>query len=242
MPGDKQNRDDWNLCQRAWKALVERHGDNPAATDFTPREFVVVAVWTVSGIVGNGGFEYLFESDLPGDLDYQLSLAAFRMIGCDEAVAAFEGALRLFPGGSVPRDCAERARAFAATSEDVRTRLATRFWAADEDMVTKLAAYIRRELPTGRLRADFNGVFRDVLCLSHSDECLDESGASVTLKAGMVVTAFDDDVDEAGQRDDLLATGIVEPAPDWLSCRGSRWVLRLDERGVRHESDDRKGG
>jgi hypothetical protein len=90
-----------------------------------------------------------------------------------------------------------------------------------------------------RLRADFNGVFSEVLCLSHNDECIDDAGASVKLRAGMVVTAFDEDANEAGERDDLLATGVVEPAPDWLRCRGSRWVLRIDDRGLRHESDDR---
>jgi hypothetical protein len=30
---------------------------------------------------------------------------------------------------------------------------------------------------------------------------------------------------------------VVERAPDWLACRGSKWVLRIDERGLRHESD-----
>jgi hypothetical protein len=53
----------------------------------------------------------------------------------------------------------------------------------------------------------------------------------------MELTAFDQDVDEDGQRDNLLASGMVEPSPVWLACNGSRWVLRLDQRGVRHESD-----
>jgi hypothetical protein len=44
-------------------------------------------------------------------------------------------------------------------------------------------------------------------------------------------------VDEDGQRDNLLASGTVEPSPAWLTCNGSRWALRLDHRGVRHESD-----
>jgi hypothetical protein len=88
------------------------------------------------------------------------------------------------------------------------------------------------------VRGDFNGVFRDVMCLSHTDECVDPTGEPVHLVAGMIVTAFDDDTDEGGKRDNLLATGVVEPAPDWLQCRGSRWVLRFDARGVRHESDD----
>jgi hypothetical protein len=91
-----------------------------------------------------------------------------------------------------------------------------------------------------QLRADFNGLFGEVLCLSHSDTCEDETGAQVQLQAGMLVTAFDDDVDEQGQPDKLIASGVVEPSPPWLTCRGSRWVLRLDEHRVRHESDLRR--
>jgi hypothetical protein len=88
-----------------------------------------------------------------------------------------------------------------------------------------------------RLRADFNGLFSEVLCLSHSDSAPDEHGNPVLLRAGMVVTAFNDDVDDEGRADKLIASGVVEPAPEWLSCRGSRWVLRIDDAGVRHESD-----
>ncbi len=92
-------------------------------------------------------------------------------------------------------------------------------------------------MTTQRLRADFNGLFGELLCLSHSDSCADESGTEVRLEAGMIVTAFDEDSDDRGQRDDLMASGIVERSPDWLACKGSRWVLRIDERGVRHQSD-----
>jgi len=87
-----------------------------------------------------------------------------------------------------------------------------------------------------RLRADFNGLFGDILCLSHSDTCLDETGAQVTLRAGMIVTAFDEDVEE-GKPDDLIASGTVEPSPDWLVCNGSKWCLKIDTDGVRHQSD-----
>ena len=52
----------------------------------------------------------------------------------------------------------------------------------------------------------------------------------------MHLTAFEEDVDEDGQRDNLMASGTVERSPEWLGCHGSRWALRLDERGVRHES------
>lgn len=91
------------------------------------------------------------------------------------------------------------------------------------------------ELPAAvpKVYADFNGLFDGgkVLCLSHGDSCRDESGAEVQLHAGMIVTAYDVDEDERGVRDDLIATGIVQPSPNWLRCRGSRWVLMIDERG-----------
>jgi hypothetical protein len=92
-------------------------------------------------------------------------------------------------------------------------------------------------LQSPRLCADFNGFFGELLCLSHSEVCKDENGAEVSLKPGMVVTAFDNDEDQNGSRDDLIATGTVEASPQWLQCRGSRWVLRIDENGIRHESD-----
>ena len=86
------------------------------------------------------------------------------------------------------------------------------------------------------VRADFNGLFSRVLCLSHEDFCLDFEGRRVELQTGLVLTAFDEDYEE-GKRDDIFVSGIVEPSPDWLSCRGSRWVLRIDEDGLRRESD-----
>ena len=90
-----------------------------------------------------------------------------------------------------------------------------------------------------KVRADFNGLFGDLLCLSHNDHSIDEAGNKVELKAGMMLTAFDEDADENGKRDDLIASGTVEPARRGLVGHGSRWVLRIDEHGVRHQSDIR---
>ena len=92
-----------------------------------------------------------------------------------------------------------------------------------------------------RVRADFNGLFGELLCLSHKDTCEDSEGNLVTLKPGMVLTAFDEDVDEHGNRDDLIGSGVVERSPWRLRCIGSRWVLRIDQNGVRHDSDLRSG-
>jgi len=91
---------------------------------------------------------------------------------------------------------------------------------------------------SARLKADFNGLFGDILCLSHADIALDEFGTTVELKEGMVVTVYEEDSDEHGQPDDLIASGVVERSPEWLQCNGSRWCLRIDANGVRHQSDD----
>jgi hypothetical protein len=91
-------------------------------------------------------------------------------------------------------------------------------------------------MATPKLRADFNGLFGDLLCLSHVDSGQDEDGTAVTLSAGMSVIAFDLDMED-GKPDNLIASGIVEQSPDWLRCRGSKWVLRIDSHGVRHESE-----
>lgn len=91
-----------------------------------------------------------------------------------------------------------------------------------------------------KVRADFNGLFGNILCLSHEDTCLDENGSVFHLRAGLVLTAYDEDADENGNRDDLIAHGVVEPAPAWLRSHGSKWVLKIDENGVSHESDSRE--
>jgi len=92
-----------------------------------------------------------------------------------------------------------------------------------------------------KIRGDFNGVWGDekgsILCPSHSETCKDEFGNEVILKAGMEVIAFDEDADEKGNRDDLLASGIVEHFPGWLQCKGSKWILRIDETGICNESE-----
>jgi hypothetical protein len=87
------------------------------------------------------------------------------------------------------------------------------------------------------VQADFNGLFSELLCISHGDSAPDKHGKPVRLRAGMKLTAYDDDVDDDGNPDDLVASGTVEPSPAWLRRDGSRWVLRIDEHGVRHRSE-----
>jgi hypothetical protein len=87
-----------------------------------------------------------------------------------------------------------------------------------------------------KIRADFNGLFGDVLCLSHQEKCFDETEA-IQLCDGLSITAYEDDPDEHGNPDFLIANGKVARAPDWLQCLGSKWVLMIDENGVYHQSE-----
>lgn len=86
-----------------------------------------------------------------------------------------------------------------------------------------------------RLHGDFNGLFGDLLCLSHSDVATDDTGASIPLEDGMEALAFEPDVD-AGKPCFIVAAGRVVPSPQSLQHQGSRWCLQIDHRGVRHVS------
>lgn len=88
-----------------------------------------------------------------------------------------------------------------------------------------------------RIHADFNGLFSELLCLSHRETCVGADGQDIVVREGMTAIAFDEDVDDKGNPDNLIASGTVERPPRWLRCNGSRWVLRIDHNGVRHESD-----
>jgi hypothetical protein len=72
---------------------------------------------------------------------------------------------------------------------------------------------------TVRVRADVNGLFGDILCLSHSNECITDDGETVKPSDGMDLLAYDEDTDANGKRDDLIASGVVESSPSWLKQR-----------------------
>jgi hypothetical protein len=59
---------------------------------------------------------------------------------------------------------------------------------------------------TIRIRADFNALFGELLCISHGESCSDEQEKPVPLHPGLKLTAFDEDQDDDGNRDDLIAS------------------------------------
>lgn len=90
-----------------------------------------------------------------------------------------------------------------------------------------------------RLYVDFNEMLeRDLVLLSKADTNVDSAGVTIVLREGLRVYVYQDDLDEFGREDNLIAEGVVE------SCSGSgwaaaaKWCCRIDG-GVRHESETR---
>jgi Domain of unknown function (DUF4375) len=133
----------FDLCDGLFKHLLASNGEVPDVSEMPEEERVVLLVWHTYGIIGNGGFNYLFEGDLPGDPDYTLSAEAYEVIGCEPAAHAFRQALALFPDGEVPSDLDARMRMYRRGPGDRRGQIDGEFFSAGEQIEACLARYIR---------------------------------------------------------------------------------------------------
>ncbi len=75
-------------------AEVERVGDPDR---LPPAVRTVVLVHAAQGIIDNGGLQYFFESDFPGQPPYSVFVEAYRAIGADAEAQALADAVQLFP-------------------------------------------------------------------------------------------------------------------------------------------------
>ncbi len=85
-----------------------------------------------------------------------------------------------------------------------------------------------------RVVGDFNGLFGDLLCLSHSETVTTDSGEPMALFEGLEIIAYEPDIDDDGSPIFLVARGVVTASPPELVHAGSRWSLVVDEKGMRH--------
>lgn len=104
-----------------------------------------VVFWSLSaeGIVGNGGFQYLFERwSLPSA--YAEAVAGFRAIGADECADALAEVLEWFPKGVPPADRDRRLRRWRRRPGwPGEYPIADRFRQGSERGPALLATYIR---------------------------------------------------------------------------------------------------
>jgi len=58
---------------------------------------IVVLITHAQRVIDNGGFRYLFENDMPGNLKYSVLSDAYRQIGAAKAADLLDLAVGLFP-------------------------------------------------------------------------------------------------------------------------------------------------
>ena len=133
--------DDFELCNGVFGRFADFNNEIDVDS-YSEEERVVTLVWHASGIIGNGGFEYLLEGDFNGDSGFIYTAAAFKTIGAAESYAAFQRALGAF-GGHYPTDPKQRIAAFHCLPEHERTAINRQFWDDDDNMRSGLARYIR---------------------------------------------------------------------------------------------------
>src|SRR3989304_1146344 len=142
--------DDFDVCNVVFQCIGDRYDHMIVADKYSNEERVVMLVWHATGIIENGGFEYLFEGDFPGDPGFRLTAQAFEQINCEQAATAFREAMALFPNSQVPEDIKVRQKLYKSIPESVREKINEKFFHADWEKAGefrlrhKLAEYIRK--------------------------------------------------------------------------------------------------
>jgi hypothetical protein len=89
-----------------------------------------------------------------------------------------------------------------------------------------------------RIHVDFNEMVEEnLVLLSKENSKRDSAGNLIEMLEGKKVYIYDDDVDDLGNPDPLVADGIIElnTHNDW--SRNVRWCCRINESGILHLSD-----
>jgi hypothetical protein len=108
------------------------------------KSFVVV-IDTAQGIIDNGGLEYFYESDFPGNPPYSFFVDTFRRIGAESVASCIEATSRMFPFSDPHLYEAKRQHWLGdgvkenEAHEFVRL---SRMACGDESVFRKLAAYV----------------------------------------------------------------------------------------------------
>ena len=85
---------------------------------------------------------------------------------------------------------------------------------------------------------DFNELLEsDLVALSARDEKLSSTGEKILLREGLVIDVYSDDLNDKGEPDNLIASGVVERNSSSGWAKEIRWCCRIDAQGIRHESE-----
>jgi Leucine-rich repeat (LRR) protein len=137
--------DDFQLINKVFVRIAERcdGGDLSGLSELPKQQKVVLDVWGAGGIIGNGGFQFLFESGLA---DMPSIAESYEAIGVSRAAAAFREAMSVFPQSTPHADVDERLaylEKLGPTIEAKLERLSKEVWECDREVKAKLARYVR---------------------------------------------------------------------------------------------------
>jgi len=142
-------QDDHELCDKLFMRITDRYGNELDVARYRDKERVVMLVLHTSGIIDNGGFQYLFEGNLNGDPHYAKTAAAYNAVGAEKCAEAVAEALALFPDSKPPTDPKARLAAFQATNPAKRQAIDRKFFSDSKEIEKHVAKFVREN------RADF---------------------------------------------------------------------------------------
>jgi Domain of unknown function (DUF4375) len=85
------------FTDRAVQEARRRQGSRADPRCLSIADQTIAAVYSAQGVIDNGGLEYFFGSDWPGQPPYSFFSGAYRRIGAEEAATCIDEAVRLFP-------------------------------------------------------------------------------------------------------------------------------------------------
>ena len=133
--------------QEFWRIAVDRlaaSGDDLAKLS-EPLQTVLL-VEAAQGIIDNGGLEYFYEADLPGNPSYSLFVEAFERVGAVAAAAGIEASARMFPFAEPHLHESKRQAWVESVKSDRSHEFVVLSWklCGDESVFIKLAEYVER--------------------------------------------------------------------------------------------------
>jgi hypothetical protein len=99
---------DDDLAGATFDRILKQHGEGADPLKMPQSHRTAMLVYHSHGILGNGGFQFLFEGDFPGDPEFLLTRQAYKTIGAVAASAAFDKAFAVFPNSTPPADIDHR--------------------------------------------------------------------------------------------------------------------------------------
>ncbi len=88
-----------------------------------------------------------------------------------------------------------------------------------------------------RIYVDFNEMIEeDLVHLSETDLKTNSAGIDIELKEGMNIKIYDDDLSSCGEKDNLIAEGIVELNKNGGWQQDVKWNCRINKAGIYNES------